>query len=89
MPDDTPWWVYIDDQYAKNGPNLIALGPYPNEAAAKQAGDNASIVDGILQDGGVDCWWEDREPSHLHAKNFSDYALEIILIDLTDEDHTG
>ena len=90
------WWVFIDDQYAQKGPNLVALGPYPDEEAAALAGGRdgggAAIVDGILQDGGVECWWEEKPPSVMHQeehfRNMA-YTLEVIIIDLTDPDHTG
>lgn len=96
MTDDVPterWWVYIDDQYAKDGPNLIGVGPYPTKEAAEHAGNNAAIIDSILQDGGVECWWDDREPSEMVGKppfsNAPAYTLETWDADLADEDYTG
>jgi hypothetical protein len=84
------WWVYIDDKYASDGPHLIAVGAYPNEEAAQKAGDNAGLIDGILQEGGSDCFWDEKPPEVMKAEDyFTGYTMEVILVDLTDPDHTG
>ena len=87
------WWVFIDDQYAKGGPDLWAFGPYPDEEAAKKAGNDSAIIDAQMQEGGVECFWEEMPPSQMHkvAQDgyFSAYTLEVVIIDLTDPYNTG
>jgi hypothetical protein len=75
----TPWWVYIDRD---DGPDL-ALGPYPDEAAAALAGQDSVLVEWLLSPaggGGTDCYWSTNQPTDQHDQH---------IIDMADPDHTG
>lgn len=86
-----PWWIYIDDQYDTNGSNLIAVGPYATEEVVKSAMNDSGQIQGILEDGGVDCWCVDKMPAEVKAENnyFAGYTLEIIIIDPADPSFFG
>ena len=72
----TPHWIYIQRQY---GPDLF-IGPYPSDAVAAHAMEDALLIDGFCEEDCLDCFVTTDSPTA---------DLQVIFVDLSNPDHVG
>lgn len=70
-------WVLIERE---NNPDAL-VGPYPDEAAAVLAMEEALLIDGLCEEDSLDC-------NTVTISGF-DPAWDVHIIDPDDPDHTG
>lgn len=71
-----PWWVWLEREHA----DVLAIGPYANEACAVLAMQDSLLVDSFAEEDCLDCWVSDEQPAH---------DVEQVIIDPSNARHTG
>lgn len=71
------WWIVVARERANTD---LIVGPYPDEAAARFAMENAPLIEDLCQRDCIDCWIQVQPPAD---------GQEHVLVDLADPQDTA